>query len=117
MIRKLLKNARIFTPSDPGTPLTGKHQGKVRCFEKGALLCRDGIIEAIGEEEELKASLMAQEVDVEVDCKGHCLIPGFVDPHTHMCLSSGSQRCFGGRAFFCDHGTCPIGLAVWDHYT
>ena len=97
MIRKLLKNARIFTPSDPGAPLTGKHQGKVRCFEKGALLCRDGIIEAIGEEEELKASLMAQEVDVEVDCKGHCLIPGFVDPHTHMCFAKRREEEFTRR--------------------
>lgn len=97
MIRKLLKNARIFTPSNPGAPLTGKHQGKVRCFEKGALLCRDGIIEAIGEEEELKASLMAQEVDVEVDCKGHCLIPGFVDPHTHMCFAKRREEEFTRR--------------------
>jgi len=97
MIRKLLKNARIFTPCDPGTPLTGKDQGEVRCFEKGALLCRDGIIEAIGEEEELKASLMAQEVDVEVDCKGHCLIPGFVDPHTHMCFAKRREEEFTRR--------------------
>jgi len=97
MIRKLLKNARIFTPCDPGTPLTGKDQGEVRCFEKGALLCRDGIIEAIGEEEELKASLMAQEVDVEVDCKGHCLIPGFVDPHTHMCFAKRREEEFTQR--------------------
>ena len=97
MIRKLLKNARIFTPCDPGAPLTGKHQGEVRCFEKGALLCRDGIIEAIGEEEELKASLVAQEVDVEVDCKGHCLIPGFVDPHTHMCFAKRREEEFTRR--------------------
>ena len=97
MIRKLLKNACIFTPCDSGTPLTGKDQGEVRCFEKGALLCRDGIIEAIGEEEELKASLMAQEVDVEVDCKGHCLIPGFVDPHTHMCFAKRREEEFTRR--------------------
>jgi len=97
MIRKLLKNARIFTPCDSGAPLTGKDQGEVRCFEKGALLCRDGIIEAIGEEEELKASLIVQEVDVEVDCKGHCLIPGFVDPHTHMCFAKRREEEFTRR--------------------
>lgn len=87
MIRKLFKNAHIFTPSDPGKPLAGKDQGRVNRIEKGALLCRDGIIEAIGEENEVVTPHLAHEVDVEVDCDGRCLIPGFVDPHTHMCFA------------------------------
>jgi imidazolonepropionase len=94
MIRKLFKNAYIITPSDPGTPLAGKGQGKLCHFEKGALLCLDGVIEAIGDEKEVDAALVHHKVDLEVDCEGFCLIPGFVDPHTHMCFAKRREEEF-----------------------
>jgi len=94
MIRKLFTNAHIVTPYDPGVPLAGKRQGEVRHFEKGALLCKDGVIEAVGNEDEVKISLVARDVDIEVDCGGLCLIPGFVDPHTHMCFAKRREEEF-----------------------
>jgi imidazolonepropionase len=97
MIRKLFRNARIFTASDPGKPLSGKGQGKVRYLDDGALLCRDGVIEAIGHQEEVAASLQADEPDLEIDCKARCLIPGFVDPHTHMCFAKRREEEFARR--------------------
>jgi imidazolonepropionase len=97
MIRKLFKNARIITPFDPGRPLAGKDQGKVTRIEKGALLCRDGIIEAIGDEKEVAAHTPGRCVDVEVDCGGRLLIPGFVDPHTHMCFARTREQEFSQR--------------------
>lgn len=87
MMGKLFRNASITTPSDPGGPLAGKRQGEVRHFKCGALYCRDGLVEAIGEEEEVLAGLSPRDVDTEVDCKGLPLVPGFVDPHTHMCFA------------------------------
>ncbi|MBW1676756.1 MAG: imidazolonepropionase, partial [Deltaproteobacteria bacterium] len=94
MIRKLFRNAHIVTPSDPGTSLAGKRQAEVRHFKKGAILCRDGVIEAIGDEKNVEASLSPRDVDVEVDCAGFCLIPGFVDPHTHMCFAKRREEEF-----------------------
>ena len=96
-MRKLFRNARITTPSDPGIPLAGKRQGQVRSFEKGALLCQDGFIEAVGHEEEVMASLSPDDVVVEVNCKGLSLIPGFVDPHTHMCFVKRREEEFSLR--------------------
>jgi len=84
---KLFRNASITTSSDPGGPLAGKRQGEVRHFKRGALYCRDGLVEAIGEEEEVLAGLSPRDVDTEVDCEGLPLVPGFVDPHTHMCFA------------------------------
>jgi len=97
MITKLFKNARIVTPSDPGKPLAGDNQGHVRRFEKGALACRGGIIEAIGPENEIAAASLVQDLDEEVDCAGRCLMPGFVDPHTHMCFAERREREFAQR--------------------
>jgi imidazolonepropionase len=97
MIRKLFKNAHIVTPSDPGRSLAGKDQGKIRRIEKGALLCRDGIIEALGEENEVATPHLSHDLDVEVNCGGGCLIPGFVDPHTHMCFAGTREAEFAQR--------------------
>jgi imidazolonepropionase len=97
MIRKLFKNAHIVTPCDPGRPLAGKDQGMVNRLENGALLCRDGIIEAVGHEREVASSHIAHDLDVEVDCGGCCLIPGFVDPHTHMCFAGTREAEFAQR--------------------
>jgi imidazolonepropionase len=97
MIRKLFRNAHIVTPINPGEPLSGPQQGKVASYEKGALYCRNGFIERIGEERSVLKSLAANDVDVEVDCMGRCLIPGFVDPHTHMCFANPREKEFAMR--------------------
>ena len=92
MTSVLFRNAEIFTPIDEGEPLRGKGQAQVRHIEKGALLCRGGIIEAIGPEKELLSGSF--KADREVDCGSRCLIPGFVDPHTHMCFARRREKEF-----------------------
>lgn len=97
MIAKLFRNARIFTPVDSGAPLAGERQGDIRHFEIGAIFCRNGLIEKIGPEQEVLRSLAFEDVDIEVNCGGLCLIPGFVDPHTHMCFAKRREEEFSLR--------------------
>jgi imidazolonepropionase len=94
MIAKLFRNARIFTPVDTGTVLAGERQGEIQHVESGAIFCRNGLIERIGPEPEVLRSLASEEVDIEVNCEGLCLIPGFVDPHTHMCFAKRREEEF-----------------------
>ncbi len=94
MMSKLFKNASITTPFDPGIPLAGKRQGEVNHFKHGALYCQDGMIQAFGEEDEVLKHLSPGDVDDEIDCEGLCLIPGFVDPHTHMCFAKRREEEF-----------------------
>ncbi len=84
---KLFHNAKIYTPTDQGTPLSGSSQGFLRHIEHGALLVADGIITALGSEEEVRGAIKEYEPITEIDCRKRCLIPGFVDPHTHMCFA------------------------------
>jgi imidazolonepropionase len=97
MTLKLFRNARIFTPIDAGRPTGGGAQNELQVFERGALAARDGTILAVGEEEAVTASLAQETVDQEVYCGGRCLIPGFVDPHTHMCFARGREAEFERR--------------------
>ncbi len=94
MMRKLFRNGCIFTPVDNGVPLCGISQGNVIQIPGGAIYTRDGIIEAIGDEKEVLAALTPDQVDAEVDCEGLCIIPGFVDSHTHMCFAKTREEEF-----------------------
>ena len=51
--KKLYRNMRLFTPVDGGHPLAGKEQANVKEIKKAAMLVSGGIIEKIGEEEEI----------------------------------------------------------------
>ena len=75
MTVKLYRNARIFTPQDPGHPLRGKEQGKIREYSKGAILAVNGLIEKIGDESEVLHSISAYAVNEERDMGGACVIP------------------------------------------
>ncbi|SMC25036.1 imidazolonepropionase [Desulfacinum hydrothermale DSM 13146] len=97
MMDKLFRNATLVTPTDPGRPKAGPDQGAVRVVEKGALWCRDGLIRAVGPEEEVLRCLHPHEPDQEVDLEGRCVIPGWVDPHTHLCFAVPREREFSLR--------------------
>ncbi|MGD9974236.1 MAG: imidazolonepropionase [Desulfatirhabdiaceae bacterium] len=97
MICKLIRNAHIFTPVDGGKPLAGSLQGQVRSLEPGAMLVCDGLIESIGPESSVLSEIQSRPIDEEVDCGGNCVIPGFVDPHTHMCFAVRRESEFGLR--------------------
>lgn len=84
---QLFTNAKIFTPVDRGVPCCGPHQNELAVFEQGMLLIKGGEIIGLGNEEEVSKLCNDIHIDTEHDCHGRCLIPGFVDPHTHICFA------------------------------
>jgi imidazolonepropionase len=64
-----------------GGPQRGKDLGRLAIIENGALLVRDEKIITIGSTSELRAAYPDEE---ELDAEGHVVLPGFVDPHTHL---------------------------------
>jgi imidazolonepropionase len=68
-------------PAQEGGPQRGKALGRLGLIEQGAVAIRDGRILAVGEEEKLRAEYQPQQ---ELDAQGGAVVPGFVDPHTHL---------------------------------
>ncbi len=65
----LLEHANVIT-LDPSRP------------RATAVLCRDGIIEAVGDVEDLQE--LARDGDSRFDCGELTLVPGFIDSHCHF---------------------------------
>jgi imidazolonepropionase len=59
----------------------GSELGRLRIIENGAVLTRDSLIVAVGPSDEL---LEAYPVEERLDATGHVVMPGIVDPHTHL---------------------------------
>jgi len=91
---KLFRNCRIYTPIDNGRPAGGKAQGDVYHLNHGALLVENGLISSVGDEKKILAELPTNTINQEIDCKSRCMIPGFVDPHTHICFAKRRENEF-----------------------
>lgn len=64
-----------------GGPQRGHDLGQMGILEDAALLVRDDIIAEIGPSTDLRASYADEEM---LDASGSLVMPGFVDPHTHL---------------------------------
>jgi imidazolonepropionase len=64
-----------------GGPQRGTALGTLGLVPDGALLVRNGIIEAFGPSEDL---LQRYPDEPRLDAGGHAVLPGLVDPHTHL---------------------------------
>jgi imidazolonepropionase len=64
-----------------GGPQRGSDFGRLRLIENGAIVFQEGIIMAVGESSDLQARYPDEE---KLDASGKVVMPGFVDPHTHL---------------------------------
>jgi imidazolonepropionase len=87
--------AQLVTPTGSSAPLRGRALGDVELIEGAFLLCESGRITAVGR----MRDLARVEGDVEeVDGRGLCAVPGFVDCHTHACFGGDRVEEFALRA-------------------
>jgi imidazolonepropionase len=65
----------------PGSRQRGQDLGQLGIIENGAVLIEDGLIAALGPSDQMRVIYTDEE---QLDAAGRVLIPGFVDPHTHL---------------------------------
>ncbi len=81
----LIKNANeIITLKGPNKPRTKKEMSDIGIINKGSIAIKDGIIVDIGKNLNYKPK-------TTIDAKGKTVMPGFVDPHTHL-VFAGSRE-------------------------
>ena len=73
--------AQLLTLASPGSPKRGAAMGELGIIEGGAVAIRDGLIVATGPSEQLAQEILAEHT---IDASGSVVMPGFVDPHTHL---------------------------------
>jgi imidazolonepropionase len=72
-------SSQLLTIAGPAQ--RGRQLGNLGIIEDGAVLIEDGVIVAVGPSPEMRR-IYAE--DEQFDAEGRVVMPGFVDPHTHL---------------------------------
>ncbi len=92
----LLKNAAELVTCGGGAPKTGPAMARIGVIPDGAMWIEEGIIRRVGTTAEIMAGLDGTP-DAVVDAAGRCVMPGFVDPHTHFLFAGNRAEEFSWR--------------------
>jgi imidazolonepropionase len=79
----ILNLAEVATPLG-SEPLRGAGQGRISRLRGAEVLCREGLIAFVGSPEDRRARFGELPETERLDGRGGTLVPGFVDPHTHL---------------------------------
>lgn len=86
----LIKNANelVTLKGESKRPLIGKQMEELGIIKDGAVAVKDGRILAVGKTGDISKQFRAEET---IDAVGRLVVPGFVDPHTHL-VFAGSRE-------------------------
>lgn len=73
--------SQLLTLASPDAPQRGATMGNLGLIENGAVAVRDGRVLMTGPAANVRAQVEAAQ---ELDANGQVVMPGFVDPHTHV---------------------------------
>lgn len=92
----IIENANELVTLQGGSekPLIGKQMEELGIVKDAGLAVKDGRIVAVGKTSEIKQKFKAEET---VNAKGKTVIPGFVDPHTHLVFAGSREDEFEMR--------------------
>ena len=83
--------------------MQGEEMNTLSVYDPGAILVQDGVIQWIGPEIESSDRTADRAPDKVVDLAGRCVVPGFVDPHTHLCFAATRENEFQMRLAGADY--------------
>lgn len=79
-------------------PLVKEAMSELGIIENGSVWIEDGVIQAIGKDEELVQKFASRIHEAEVvDASGKLVTPGLVDPHTHLVFAGSRENEFNMR--------------------
>jgi len=81
---------QLVTLAQGPVPRTGEDMSELGISEDAALVAVDGEITWIGANDDVEWA----GADTVLDARGMCVVPGFVDPHTHLVWAGSREREF-----------------------
>ncbi|MCC7186311.1 MAG: imidazolonepropionase [Acidobacteria bacterium] len=81
---------QLYTVAGSG-PRAGQRQGDITAITDGAVAVHQGTIVATGTTAEVRAAITLDSTTTVIDGRGKSLVPGFIDPHTHV-VFAGDRR-------------------------
>ena len=88
----IITNANeLLTISGPKGPRIRKEMGKLGIVKDGAVAIKNGRIVGVGKTNTIKKRFRAKET---IDANNKIVIPGFVDPHTHLIFAGSRENEF-----------------------
>ena len=73
-------------------PKRGEELSEIAVITDGAVAARDGVIAAVGTTSELQDRVELEEDAVVIDAQGKVVLPGLVDPHTHVVFAGSREH-------------------------
>jgi imidazolonepropionase len=92
----ILNLSQVATPEGTA-PRRGPDQGRVTLYPGAEVLCRDGRIAFVGPPAERERRFGPLPAAERLDGRGGTLVPGFVDPHTHLPWAGDRAQEFANR--------------------
>jgi imidazolonepropionase len=92
----LIENASEVVTLQGGSrkPLLGKHLKNLGIIKEGSIAVKEGKIVAVGKTGEIKRKFEGKET---LNADGKTVMPGFVDPHTHLVFAGSREEEFEMR--------------------
>jgi imidazolonepropionase len=91
----LIVNAEeLVTLAGSQKPRTGKQMRELQIIRDGAVAIREGKIVAVGKTSDVSKTFRGENV---INAKGKTVLPGFVDPHTHLVFAGSREDEFQMR--------------------
>jgi imidazolonepropionase len=90
-------DALVTLAGHAGAPLTGAALGELAVIDDGAVAAAGDRIVAVGPSDRVEREVTLAEGATVLDARGRTVLPGFVDPHTHLVHAGTREREFGLR--------------------
>jgi imidazolonepropionase len=91
----VLHASQLVTLTGPKRPRVGAEMSELAIIRDGGMLIRDGEIVRVGPSDEIEKNVRDEEI---VDARGHVVVPGFVDAHTHLVFAGNRLDDFERRS-------------------
>lgn len=91
-----IKNANELITCSGSLPKTGAHMQDIGLIKDGAVIVEDDVVVAVGTTSALLQAYDTNNMDV-LDASGKCVLPGFIDAHTHFIFAGERAEEFSWR--------------------